>query len=865
MNTIIEQSVNVTPCNVNKNTTKVDYLSYYSTTYPRCPNNLLEFLADDLLSSAVPLDIAKENFRPVWDKKEIAEFLGWKGYKGEPGWIAGGQFKPIEPMIMSDKECKYLTPKGGYDAAALAGVDWAKILYNPSEPIVITEGAKKAASLIGMGYNAISLPGVDMGHLPGKRGEELVGNLKHLAVPGRPVILAFDSDITVKKEVQSALTALAGTLSKRGCVLSIWQWTVNDGKGIDDAIANGNFNNVTEINYNAWAKTLEKQFSNYENNVTQNKGKQKKHDGFFASQIAENYRDKIAWDSEASRWMMYGHKSDGMWSEVHSDYVDGLIINHLEAQGEPYGATKLKSVSTLLKVKLAVFEWENLPYLIPYRDGVFNLQTNQIEFHSPGYRLTWQLPYPYQGGASGWEKIDDWLGFATQGNQHHKNILIAFLAATLRGRADLQKFLHLQGQGGTGKSTFIRLLLDLIGKRNCHSTTIAEWSGNRFESANGYQKRLIVFPDEEKQVKNHGKFKSLTGQDPIRAEEKGKKAFSYQYDGMVIMASNQPVFVGGSLSAIARRSITVPFNATVPRGQRVDLNTQFKSELSAFSRYLLSVPNDWITETLNGDCHASSPVSLQEWENLCLTNSIAAWFDDCLILMPEWTERIGNRKAEPDKSQTDCEFLYQSYTLYCKHNGLNSVSSKRFSSDIIELLKDTMFFDVSKVSDRKGAYIQGVNLRKDKDYDKYPSYTQILERQNKLILPLGDDCGGLRGESVVDSVVDETLAVTDCGGCGGKTNTSIISTENQYSTVEQPSVSHDTQSIKIDMTATANSISHDKEIGKTYKAPNEEQVKLLDVFQQTKSDGGTMLMGHCKYLSDAKPCDVRLDMLMEDL
>jgi putative DNA primase/helicase len=60
-------------------------------------------------------------------------------------------------------------------------------------------------------------------------------------------------------------------------------------------------------------------------------------------------------------------------------------------------------------------------------------------------------------------------------------LLRAFMAALLRGPAKYQRFLHLIGPGGTGKSTFIRLLQSLAGEKNTVSTDLKQLEQNRFE------------------------------------------------------------------------------------------------------------------------------------------------------------------------------------------------------------------------------------------------------------------------------------------------------------------------------------------------------------------------------------------------
>jgi putative DNA primase/helicase len=134
---------------------------------------------------------------------------------------------------------------------------------------------------------------------------------------------------------------------------------------------------------------------------------------------------------------------------------------------------------------------------------------------------------------------------------HIQNLLLAFAAANLKGRADIQKFLHLIGIGGSGKGTFCRLLIALIGIENTHSSTLDDWCSNRFEAAQAYGKRLLIFPDEDKGARSLGKFKQLTGGDWLRAEEKGKSLLNSNSRAMVAVASNS-LFLGRIIPAVCR-------------------------------------------------------------------------------------------------------------------------------------------------------------------------------------------------------------------------------------------------------------------------------------------------------------------------
>ena len=78
---------------------------------------------------------------------------------------------------------------------------WQWLYAHPEIPLCITEGAKKAGSLLSAGYAAIALPGVFGGYrIPrDKEGNRigksrLIPQLLKLASQGRPIYIAFNQD-----------------------------------------------------------------------------------------------------------------------------------------------------------------------------------------------------------------------------------------------------------------------------------------------------------------------------------------------------------------------------------------------------------------------------------------------------------------------------------------------------------------------------------------------------------------------------------------------------------------------------------------------------------------------------------------------
>ena len=100
------------------------------------------------------------------------------------------------------------------------GVDWLALAKNPSEPIIITEGEKKAVKACKSGLPCISVPGV-WAWRSKKKGIAAIPDFDLIEWAGRKVYLAFDSDLMTKPQVNAALDALANELTMRGAKVVI--------------------------------------------------------------------------------------------------------------------------------------------------------------------------------------------------------------------------------------------------------------------------------------------------------------------------------------------------------------------------------------------------------------------------------------------------------------------------------------------------------------------------------------------------------------------------------------------------------------------------------------------------------------------
>lgn len=713
----------------------------------------------------IELDYGGEVSTPIHDE------LNWKYVRfgkqaSEPMYAAlfknedGTTWQAILSIWDEDKQrpYKYLAPSGNGDKVYLPpipplirsrigyryGVEvptegsfWKWLETQDKLVRILSEGGKKGLCGLSLGYILLSLYGCNCGApTKDKDGNRIqpktIPDLSRFALEHTIWLFALDRDEkeATKTTVNFAKKRLTQALQREThkCFVEDIFWKPEQGKGLDDLVVksgSGSFDGA----YTRALIRLEKQFKKNGLIIQDNQTIKKPPADKIAEKIAEDNRQTLKFNNETGYWMRYQAEAPGMWSQETNDYALSIVYKIIKSEGiEGFDASYIGSILKILGHELIERTWGEMSPLefIPFTNGVLQVETGKLLPHSPHYRFTWQLPRPYSQDSGDWSKIDAFLTHLANNNQEIKDILICYCNAVLKGRCELQKFLHLIGVGGTGKGSYGRLLISLVGKQNVHTTTLEDWCHNQFEAANAYGKRLVVFPDEDKQMGKIGKFLNLTGQDDLRAEEKNKKAFTYRYEGMVLLMSNFPVFVGDSASRVKRRVITVPCNNPVVTVNS-NLEAELESELSAFTNYLLTLKDDFVTTTLKGV--KDNPIcTLEFWEGRMRVDSIAAWLNQHVIYDPTRSTPVGVDKNEGDNSTPVT--LFGSYNQYMKKAGGTLTSHKNFSPNVIELCNSILSWKVERHVTKTGKFIKGLRLRQPGD-ENIPTYDYVLMQKVK--------------------------------------------------------------------------------------------------------------------------------------
>lgn len=604
----------------------------------------------------LPIDWMLANCRST-TAQQATDLLGYQA-KSDSLMLQGHswqiQFKPDEPWKgEGDKKApKYRSPLGDYDAMLpshptnktywtdLEALKSQCIQINGHPYIVITEGFFKAIAGCSNNIPTVALLGVEMGLTSAKADPQgkryLVPTLEKLARAGFGFIIAFDADCETNDFVVKAEHKLIHRIKQFDCqCLTITgSWNTDEGKGMDDYIQ---MNGVEAFR----AKLLQ---ARERDTYTPPKDKQPPTPKALADELSDKFRDQWAYDLSQQTWRIWNNT---IWERRHEKVCQRLLKTQVQAMNIDYPRESfIKDVLESLSLIFLRETWETFDRSewIAGKNGVLNLLTGKVEPHQPGFGFTSVLPHevrPFSPAQTENEilsqlqetcpEVHHFLSSSVLGDQRKTLKLLAVVAGVLRFRfSKLQKFVHLIGEPGTGKGTFMRLLKDVVGAKNCQSASLTNLHDGSV-MARIIDTQLALFPDERKQVGVEWLLK-LTGADDIDYRKVYTEGASSPFHGSVVVASNSPVF-SGDTTGIDRRLCLIPFQNIVADHQRdPELQDRLKAEVPALISAALAMPITLVDDLICGrGIGQMEDTRWHEWQMKVLMDKVAAFIDENVV------------------------------------------------------------------------------------------------------------------------------------------------------------------------------------------------------------------------------------------
>lgn len=414
-----------------------------------------------------------------------------------------------------------------------------------------------------------------------------------------------------------------------------------------------------------------------------------------AAKIVPHFlRLKLAWDTCTCCWMWWEktHWEIHLSSAKAAHEIDLVVDDGMSPLG--YSPRILKEIIESIQTK----ELLPLPPLvegkIPFLNGLLDTNKATILKSTPSNGMSWCLPYKYDKDAE-CPEIMSWLNRCVGDSPGTVNLILCWLAALVRG-IHLQYFLMLVGAGGSGKGTFQRLAMAMVGEKNYVSTSLNDLENDKFEPARIMGKRLCLVNEAGRHGGAVNALKALIGGDSMKVERKFvQSSGSFVFSGLVLMASNEQLQTTDSTSGIERRRITIRFPVAASTDERWNWRERggesmvLHTEIPGLINKLLTIPVDKIHESFE-----VLPESVQE-ENLdamVTSNSVADWMTSRTIPDPKSWVQIGEVNKVRDQMivvyryEFEWTRLYPNYISWCESNGrTRPVSIRKFSSTVVDI------------------------------------------------------------------------------------------------------------------------------------------------------------------------------------
>lgn len=206
-------------------------------------------------------------------------------------------------------------------------------------------------------------------------------------------------------------------------------------------------------------------------------------------------------------------------------------------------------------------------YLIPVKNGVYNQHTHELEPFNPAYIFRHKIMTAYNQQAvepsfDGWT-LSGWFKQLADGDLDKEKLLWQTLSAVVNPNltTDVAIFLVDNGQGRTGKSTFERLLENLVGSGNYGALKLKDFE-NDFKLASATGKALLIGDDNNPNDYNRTSenFKSVATGENVLLNPKGTKPFNYRFNNFIVQSMNGIPRFSDTSDALFRRFRIIVFD-----------------------------------------------------------------------------------------------------------------------------------------------------------------------------------------------------------------------------------------------------------------------------------------------------------------
>ena len=197
--------------------------------------------------------------------------------------------------------------------------------------------------------------------------------------------------------------------------------------------------------------------------------------------------------------------------------------------------------------------------------------------HTPDIPMICQVPIDYNH-QSECPNIDQFISEVVR--KEDFSILYELVGYCMHASTDMEKAFILIGEGSNGKSTYLKLVERLLGKKNISHISIQDLDDSRFKYAEIFGKLANIYADIPiTPLAKVDRFNSIVTGDTIQAERKGKHPFDFTPYSTLIFSCNAIPRSHTKTKGYYRRIVPIRFPFTFGTGEDVDKEREHQTSL----------------------------------------------------------------------------------------------------------------------------------------------------------------------------------------------------------------------------------------------------------------------------------------------
>ncbi|WJR34076.1 phage/plasmid primase, P4 family [Mycobacteroides immunogenum] len=326
--------------------------------------------------------------------------------------------------------------------------------------------------------------------------------------------------------------------------------------------------------------------------------------------------------------------------------------------------------------------------LLCVENGVVHLESGELLPHDPAYLMTTRFAVKYDPAAT-CPTFDAWLSESTKiKGRDQVDVLLDVCSQLIDFTRLPEKSPFLFGPTRSGKSTFLELLRKLVGPGATSGMKMQDLESDQFAIADLYGKRINIDADvSDEYVPSVSNLKRLTGRDPLTANMKYGRRFTFINQALPVFSGNTLPTVGERSRAFMARVVPVSFPHSKEGSEDESLPERLADELPGILNRLIEA---WRARRARGKFLAPRRIVLTDFEQR--VSSVHSFLADACWLWKRGGEGwVPPREGEEAKTiragyglkVTSLYKLYETWAAATGHRG--KLLQGNFKKQILEI------------------------------------------------------------------------------------------------------------------------------------------------------------------------------------